>query len=40
MLNVSNIRSAYGESEVLHGLDLNVKPGEIIAIMHGPQWHG
>jgi len=33
MLNISELRSAYGESEVLHGLDLNVAPGEIVAIM-------
>lgn len=33
MLNVSELRAAYGESEVLHGLDLEVKPGEIVAIM-------
>ncbi|WP_135504847.1 urea ABC transporter ATP-binding subunit UrtE [Roseovarius aestuariivivens] len=33
MLNVKELRSAYGESEVLHGLDLEVKPGEIVAIM-------
>lgn len=33
MLSVSNLRSAYGESEVLHGLSFNVEPGEIIAIM-------
>ncbi len=33
MLNISNLRSSYGESEVLHGLDLNVAPGEIVAIM-------
>ncbi|MEQ9056571.1 MAG: urea ABC transporter ATP-binding subunit UrtE [Roseovarius confluentis] len=33
MLNVKELRSAYGQSEVLHGLDLNVKPGEIVAIM-------
>ncbi|WP_095590190.1 urea ABC transporter ATP-binding subunit UrtE [Actibacterium ureilyticum] len=33
MLNISDLRAAYGESEVLHGLDLNVAPGEIIAIM-------
>jgi urea transport system ATP-binding protein len=33
MLNVKELRSAYGESEVLHGLDLDVAPGEIIAIM-------
>lgn len=33
MLDVSELRAAYGESEVLHGLDLKVKPGEIVAIM-------
>ena len=33
MLNVENLRAAYGESEILHGLDLNVEPGEIVAIM-------
>lgn len=33
MLNVKELRSAYGQSEVLHGLDLNVKPGEIVAVM-------
>lgn len=33
MLNITELKAAYGESEVLHGLDLQVKPGEIIAIM-------
>ncbi|MEL7107434.1 MAG: urea ABC transporter ATP-binding subunit UrtE [Pseudomonadota bacterium] len=33
MLNVSDLSAAYGESEVLHGIDLAVKPGEIVAIM-------
>jgi urea transport system ATP-binding protein len=33
MLNVSNLHVAYGESEVLHGLDFAVQPNEIIAIM-------
>lgn len=33
MLNVSKLRAAYGQSEVLHGLDLDVPPGEIVAIM-------
>lgn len=33
MLNVKELRSAYGQSEVLHGLDLAVEPGEIVAIM-------
>ena len=33
MLHVENLRAAYGQSEVLHGLDLDVQPGEIVAIM-------
>ncbi len=33
MLNVSNYHVAYGQSEVLHGLDFAVEPGEIVAIM-------
>lgn len=33
MLNVSQLRAAYGDSEVLHGLDLEVQPSEIVAIM-------
>ena len=33
MLQVSNLRAAYGESEILHGLELDVKPAEIVAIM-------
>ena len=33
MLNVQELRAAYGESEVLHGLDFTVAPGEIVAIM-------
>ena len=33
MLNISALKASYGESEVLHGLDLSVKPGEIVAIM-------
>lgn len=33
MLNVSQLRAAYGGSEVLHGIDLKVEPGEIVAIM-------
>ena len=33
MLHVSQLCAAYGESEVLHGLDLQVEPGEIVAIM-------
>lgn len=33
MLNVSNYHVAYGQSEVLHGLNFAVQPGEIVAIM-------
>ena len=33
MLDVQSLRVAYGESEILHGLDFNVAPGEIVAIM-------
>ncbi len=33
MLNVSGLHVAYGESEVLHGLDFMVKASEIVAIM-------
>jgi len=33
MLAVSDLHVAYGESEVLHGLDFEVQPNEIVAIM-------
>ncbi|MCI4662499.1 MAG: urea ABC transporter ATP-binding subunit UrtE [Neomegalonema sp.] len=33
MLNVQDLRAAYGASEVLHGLDFTVQPNEIVAIM-------
>ena len=33
MFDVKNLNVAYGQSEVLHGLDLSVAPGEIVAIM-------
>jgi urea transport system ATP-binding protein len=33
MLSVSSLRVAYGQSEVLHGINFNVAPGEIVAIM-------
>lgn len=33
MLEVTDLHVAYGQSEVLHGLDFTVQPGEIIAIM-------
>ncbi|WP_375410649.1 ATP-binding cassette domain-containing protein, partial [uncultured Methylobacterium sp.] len=33
MLSVEDLHSAYGQSEVLHGLDFSVAPGEIVAVM-------
>ena len=33
MLTIENLTSGYGESRVLHGLDLAVPKGEIVAIM-------
>ncbi|SHL74727.1 amino acid/amide ABC transporter ATP-binding protein 2, HAAT family [Roseovarius litoreus] len=33
MLNIQDLRAAYGASEVLHGIDFKVEPGEIVAIM-------
>ncbi|WBU57679.1 ABC transporter ATP-binding protein [Paracoccus sediminicola] len=33
MLEVSNLRSRYGRIEVLHGVDLNVQPGEIVTVV-------
>src|ERR1700746_1225716 len=33
MLEVRNLSAAYGQSEVLHGIDLSVTPGEIVAVV-------
>jgi len=33
MLDVRNLNVAYGQSEVLHGIDLKVEPGEIVAVV-------
>ena len=33
MLAISNLHVAYGQSEVLHGLNVSVAPSEIVAIM-------
>ncbi len=33
MLNINQLHSAYGQSEILHGINLDVAPGEIVAIM-------
>ncbi|KMO28701.1 urea ABC transporter ATP-binding subunit UrtE [Methylobacterium aquaticum] len=32
-LAITGLHAAYGQSEVLHGLDLTVAPGEIVAVM-------
>ena len=33
MLAIGDLHAAYGQSEVLHGLDFQVAPGEIVAVM-------
>ena len=33
MLEIADYHVAYGQSEVLHGLNVNVAPNEIVAIM-------
>jgi urea transport system ATP-binding protein len=33
MFEVRNLSSAYGQSEVIHGIDLAVAPGEIVALV-------
>jgi branched-chain amino acid transport system ATP-binding protein len=33
MLKVNNLHAYYGKSHVLHGVDLHVKPGEIVALL-------
>lgn len=33
MLAINDLHVAYGQSEVLHGLNINVEPSEIVAIM-------
>jgi urea transport system ATP-binding protein len=33
MFEVTNLTSAYGQSQVLHGIDLAVAPGEIVALV-------
>src|SRR5712691_3556142 len=33
MLEVRNLTSAYGQSQVLHGIDLSVEPGQIVALV-------
>ena len=33
MLAIDNLHVSYGQSEVIHGVSLDVAPGEIVAIM-------
>ncbi|MCJ2079793.1 urea ABC transporter ATP-binding subunit UrtE [Methylobacterium sp. J-090] len=33
MLAITDLHAAYGQSEVLHGLDIAIAPGEIVAVM-------
>jgi urea transport system ATP-binding protein len=33
MLNISGLRAGYGQSEVLHGINFNVAPGEIVVLV-------
>src|SRR6266702_2516300 len=33
MLQVKNLSAAYGQSEELHGIDFEVQPGEIVALV-------
>ena len=39
MLQIKKLQSGYNEMEILHGVDLEVKPGEIVAII-GPNGSG
>src|SRR4051812_48645507 len=33
MFCISNVKVGYGQSEVLHGIDCTIQPGEIVAIL-------
>jgi urea transport system ATP-binding protein len=33
MLEIKSLSAGYGQSQVLHGIDLNVAPGEIVAVV-------
>ena len=32
MLKINNYHVSYGQSEILHGINIDVKPGEIVAV--------
>ncbi|WP_208852038.1 ATP-binding cassette domain-containing protein [Paracoccus pantotrophus] len=33
MLRISDLHAAYGKAEVLHGIDLEVAPGEVVCLI-------
>lgn len=33
LLSISNLHAHYGESHILHGIDLKIKPGELITLL-------
>jgi len=39
MLEIRNLRAAYGETRVLEGVDLSVRSGELVVVI-GPNGHG
>lgn len=39
VISAKNVKKSYGKTEVLHGVSLDVKPGEVLAIM-GPSGSG
>ena len=36
IISAKNIKKSYGQTEVLHGVSLDVKQGEVLAIMGRP----
>ncbi len=39
LLHLADVRSGYGDTEVLHGVSIDVQPGETVIIL-GPNGHG
>jgi putative ABC transport system ATP-binding protein len=39
IIKVSGVKKSFGETKVLHGIDLSIEPGEVLAIM-GPSGSG